>query len=51
MNTPDFDKAVERYHQAASEFVKGTPLALSYVGENRWLRRWSGPHRCTEMAR
>ncbi len=25
MSTPDFDQAIERYHQAASEFVKGNP--------------------------
>jgi len=35
MNTPDFDKAVERYHQAANEFVKGNPEPYKLMFSHR----------------
>jgi ketosteroid isomerase-like protein len=35
MNTTDFDQAVERYHQAASEFVKGNPEPYKLMFSHR----------------
>ena len=35
MNTPNFDEAVEHYHQAAGEFVKGNPEPYKRVFSHR----------------
>ena len=35
MNTTDFDEAVEHYHRAASEFVKGNPEPYKRVFSHR----------------
>ena len=35
MNTIDFEQAVEQYHQAASEFVKGNPEPYKLVFSHR----------------
>ena len=35
MNTTDFDEAVDRYHRAASEFVKGNPEPYKLVFSQR----------------
>jgi ketosteroid isomerase-like protein len=35
MNTIDFDEALEHYHQAASEFVKGNPEPYKIVFSRR----------------
>jgi ketosteroid isomerase-like protein len=35
MNTTDFDEAVDRYHRAASEFVKGNPEPYKQVFSHR----------------
>ena len=35
MKTTDFDRAVERYHQSASEFVKGNPEPYKLMFSHR----------------
>ncbi len=35
MSTFDFDEAVEHYHQAAGEFVKGNPKPYKMVFSHR----------------
>ena len=35
MNTFDFDQAVEHYHRAADEFVKGNPEPYKMVFSHR----------------
>jgi len=60
MNTFDFDEAVEHFHVAQGELLKGnpettsasqTPTGRPCEGGNRWPRPSSGPRRYAAMAR